>query len=57
MTIKKVSATHAKGRRGATDWKKVKSMTDEEIRRSAISDPSAKELKNDELVKFRRGNR
>lgn len=57
MAIKKVSAMQAKGRRGTTDWKKVKSMTDDEIRRATISDSDARELRSDELLKFRRGNR
>ncbi|WP_156965724.1 hypothetical protein [Methylobacter sp. BBA5.1] len=57
MAIKKVSGTEARGRRGSTDWKKVKSMTDEEIKRAAMMDPDARELRNDELARFRKGNR
>ncbi|MCL7422130.1 MAG: hypothetical protein M8364_14620 [Methylobacter sp.] len=57
MAIKKVSGTEARGRRGSTDWKKVKSMTDEEIKRAAMMDPEARELRNDELARFRKGNR
>ena len=57
MAIKKVSGASARGRRGSTDWKKVKSMSDEEIKKAALQDPDAKELKDDELARFRRGNR
>lgn len=57
MTIKKISGVSARGRRGATDWKKVKSITDEEIKKTTISDPNSRELRNDELARFRRGIR
>lgn len=57
MTIKKISGASARGRRGLTDWKKVKSMTDDEIKKSAMIDPDAKELRNDELARFRRNTR
>jgi hypothetical protein len=32
-------------------------MTDEEIKRAAMMDPEARELRNDELARFRKGNR
>ena len=57
MAIKKVSGASARGRRGSTDWKKVKSMTDEEIKKGAMLDPDARELRGDELTKFRKRNR
>ena len=57
MAIKKINGTDARARRGPTDWKKVKSMSDEEIKKAAKFDPDAKELRNDELARFRRGNR
>ncbi|GAB2188823.1 hypothetical protein MAH1_04300 [Sessilibacter sp. MAH1] len=57
MTIKKISGASARGRRGSTDWKKIKSMTDDEIKKSAMIDPDAKELRNDELARFRRNTR
>lgn len=54
MTIKKISALDARGRRGTTNWNAVKKMTDAEIKRSALSDPEAKEPLDNELKKFRR---
>lgn len=57
MAIKNVSGASARGRRGSTDWKKVKSMTDEGIKKAAMLNPDARELRNDELARFRKGNR
>ncbi len=57
MAVKRVSRVSARGLRGSTDWKKVQTMTDEEIKRAAMLDPDARELRDDELVRFRKGNR
>ena len=57
MTVKRVSRVSTRGLRGSTDWKKVKTMTDEEIKRAAMLDPDARELRDDELVRFRKANR
>lgn len=57
MSIKKINGINARGRRGTTDWKKVKSMSDDEIKKAAMFDPDARELRNDELVRFRKANR
>ena len=57
MTVKKISGASARGRKGSTDWKKVKSMTDEEIKKAAMIDPDARELRSDELARFRKSNR
>jgi len=57
MVVRKISGASARGRRGTTDWKKVKSMSDEDIRKAAILDPDARELKDCELVKFQRGRK
>jgi hypothetical protein len=46
MVVRKISRASARGRRGTTDWKKVKSMSDEDIRKAAILDPDARELKD-----------
>jgi len=54
MAIKKVKAPEAGKMRGATDWRKVKSMTDEEISQSTKLDPNARELRQDELMQFKR---
>lgn len=56
MAIKKVSGKNAIGCRGVTDWRKLKTMTDEEIKAAALSDPNARELRDDELAKFRKRN-
>lgn len=57
MAVKKINGSSARGRKGSTDWKKVKSMTDEEIKKAAMIDPDAGELRNDELARFRKSNR
>jgi hypothetical protein len=54
MATRRISEAEAKGVRGATDWKKVKAMTDSEVSSSAKSDPDAKELALHELVAFKR---
>ena len=56
MAIKKVSGKNAQGCRGVTDWRKVKTMTDEEIKAAALSDPNSRELKDYQLAEFRKGN-
>tara|TARA_B110000211_G_scaffold39544_1_gene40626 strand:- start:2276 stop:2455 length:180 start_codon:yes stop_codon:yes gene_type:complete len=54
MGIKKVSGTDAKKSIGATNWQAIKSMTDEEIKKSSIADPISKELRVNELLEFKR---
>jgi putative transcriptional regulator len=40
--------------RGATDWARVKAMTDEEVMAAALSDPDAQPLSPEALAKMRR---
>ncbi len=54
MAIKKISGTKAKGLRGRTDWGKVKSTTDDEIKKESLLDKNTKEFRPDELMKFKR---
>jgi hypothetical protein len=54
MGIKRVSSSAAKNAIGSTNWKAVKTMTDEEIQKAAMTDPISKELRMDELMEFKR---
>jgi hypothetical protein len=54
MATKKIKGSDAKKVRGATDWGKVKSMTDEEIDEATKSDPNTQEIRPDELMQFKR---
>ena len=54
MAIKKIKASEARKLRGATLWRKVKTMTDTEISAAAKADPAAREFRQDELMQFRR---
>jgi hypothetical protein len=54
MVIRKVSAKKARSLRGTTNWIVLKRLTDEEIKTSAMLDPDARELRPEELVRFRR---
>jgi len=40
--------------RGATDWRKVKALTDAEVRSAAHADPDAPELSAQDLLRFKR---
>jgi len=57
MAVRKICGASARGRRGSTDWQKVKSMSDDEIRKAAVLDPDARELKPCELQRFQRGRK
>ncbi len=39
---------------GKTDWKRVRDLTDEEIHESAVSDPDAPPLTEDQIAELRR---
>lgn len=54
MGIKKVTSKEARGLRGTTNWKELKSLTDEEIKAAARLDLNAQELGPIELKRFRR---
>lgn len=54
MATKKVTDSEARKLRGATEWRKVKAMSDAEISNAVKSDPSAREFRQDELMQFRR---
>jgi hypothetical protein len=54
MATRRISEAEARRARGATDWKKVKAMTDSEVSASAKSDPDARELALHELATFKR---
>jgi hypothetical protein len=54
MGIKKVSAKEARGLRGTTNWKELKSLTEEENKSAAMIDLDAQELGPVELKRFRR---
>ena len=54
MGIKKVTLKKARGLRGTTNWKELKSLTDEEIKTAARLDLDAQELGPIELKRFRR---
>ena len=45
-----------KMQKGKTDWEAVKSMTDDEIDKAAISDPDAQLLTKEQLSQFKRVN-
>jgi len=54
MATKKVKGSEARKLRGATEWNKIRSMSDVEINKAAKTDPNARELSKDELRQFRR---
>lgn len=54
MAIRRMKSDKLRGLRGLTDWEKVRSMDDAAIRASAALDPDARELRPDELIRFRR---
>jgi putative transcriptional regulator len=43
--------------RGATDWARLDTMTDDEARAAALSDPDAQPLSRERLAKMRRVSR
>ena len=44
-------------RKGATDWNRLRKMTDADIRRAALSDPDAPPLGKEKLAQMRRVSR
>lgn len=56
MAIRKVRASDARNIRGATDWNKVKSMTEKEISEAVKLDLDTQEFKQNELMQFKRKN-
>lgn len=44
-------------RKGATDWKRVKAMSDLDVRKAALADPDAQPLGKEQLSKMRRVSR
>jgi len=54
MATKKIKGSDAKKVRGTTDWEKVKSMTDEEIDEAVKFDPNTQEIRQNELMQFKR---
>ncbi len=54
MATKKVTGSEARKLRGATEWRKVESMSDAEISNAVKLDPGAREFRQDELMQFRR---
>ena len=54
MATRRVKSADVQGLRGATDWKKVKAMTDAEIKSAARSDPNSPELTPQDLLRFKR---
>ncbi len=54
MATIKVTGSKARYLHGTTDWKKVKILTEAEIHVAAMSDPSSRELKPNELAQFKR---
>lgn len=54
MATKKISAAEARKAVGATDWQKVKNMTDADIEQQATNDPATRTLSPSELAQFRR---
>ncbi len=51
--MSKYTVQQAKAARGSTDWKKVESMTDQDIRKAALTDPNAKPLTGPQLKQFK----
>ncbi len=47
------SVQQAKNAQGSTDWKKVESLTDQDIRKAAMSDLDAKPLKEHEITQMK----
>jgi hypothetical protein len=54
MPTKKISSEEAKNLVGATDWNRLKAMTDAEVKKAANSDQTARELTPFELAQFKR---
>jgi len=54
MATTKIKGTKAKDLKGKTDWKKLKSMSDSDIKVATMNDPDSKELRDDELAKFKK---
>lgn len=53
-----VRATAKSGdRSGATDWARVRAMSDAEVRKAALADPDAQPLTKEQLSKMRRVSR
>ena len=53
MTTVKIKIADAKQRRGGTVWSRLKSMSDEQVKAAARTDPQARELLPHELTQFR----
>lgn len=54
MTIRKISANEAKKTKGKTEWGKVDSLTDAEIKKAAKDDSDSALPTEDELKEFKR---
>ena len=54
MSIKKVTSKEAQGLIGATNWSRLKTMTDQQIERAASSDIKTRPLQPGELKQFKR---
>jgi putative transcriptional regulator len=59
--MKKTATTRvtakAGNRNGATDWARVRAMSDAEVRKAALADPDAQPLTREQLSKMRRVSR
>ena len=51
--MSKYTAQQARNAKGLTDWKKLESLTDADIKKAALSDLDAKPLSNQELTQFK----
>jgi putative transcriptional regulator len=52
--MRRVTLDPANPRRGRTDWRRVDTLTDEEIEQAARGDPDAPPLSDEELARFQR---
>lgn len=54
MARVRIKGSIAKNLRGRTDWARLKSMTDEQIKAAAATDPDIKTTIGDQLCNFKR---
>jgi len=54
MSIVRISIAKAKELRGISEWDKLKKMSDAEIRAAVQTDATTRELKLEDLPKFKR---